>query len=105
VFALLVLQDVLASGFLLSGNVLTGFGLLGNSALVVGGLVCSVIGLALGLSPYGQLVYLRFDLAEPDLVRVRGADAEYLARLPDFDERQSIAAPSMAAAGRKKTSH
>jgi hypothetical protein len=32
---------------------------------------------------------LRSELAEPDLVRIRGVNRDYLARLPEFDPRRA----------------
>jgi len=91
--AILMLRDIVASGIGLTGNVLTGAGLLtGSLRLSVLGLLCSAIGVVLAVAPIPMMVYLRLDLVAPDLVRVRGVHPEYLSRLPQF-EGQPITKP------------
>jgi hypothetical protein len=101
VVALLTCFDLVVIVFLLGGNGLSGYALVrGNMDLFVLGLVCSAIGVGLVSFPFSVLGYLRLDLADPDLVRVRKVHPDYLKRLPQYDAREQAEPSGAHKAGR-----
>lgn len=89
------IHDLTTVLLVLTGNMLSGGGILEvDPLLLIVGVLCTTIGIAVSMLPFQMQEFLKLVLESPDLVRIHGAHPEYLDRLPPWELRVGAAPDS-----------